>query len=445
MLESHPFFEYRMYYNNDICSRNINEIIKKGGFKEYSPEGITSFLSFRYPISKYTMFKNIFKIPNGEYYKDGTFYTRWTPKFNNNNISFSEAKKNVLKLLIKSINKIIQDKKIIGLTLSGGVDSSLLCGLLIKHFPKIELKTYSSGFTTEDEFVYSRMVAQKYSTDHKELVLNKEDYIGDKSILRNLIKNKGAPLHPNEIALALAERQAKKDGCQIVLCGEGADGIFGGYGQLLRMYINIADYSSFAEYFMHEYRYFRIEVAKSLVNSKYLTNDVKMVKDIFDHNKFEDKRNVVFNFIQKIHTPGLIIRGENALSYNGFKPGFPYINNELVNYVNDLPFDYKVRWNSPEAKKNAQQLNFREISELYDTPKYILKKIAESYLPEEVIYRKKYGFPVPFYDWFGELRTMDLDDEIFITNNIEHLSGWEKFMIINLNNFIDVYNKKRIR
>lgn len=43
-------------------------------------------------------------------------------------------------------------------------------------------------------------------------------------------------------------------------------------------------------------------------------------------------------------------------------------------------------------------------SEVLDTPKYILKKISENYIPKELIYRKKMGFPVPLTEWFPELQ-----------------------------------------
>ncbi|MFX1504364.1 MAG: hypothetical protein ACFFDH_25615, partial [Promethearchaeota archaeon] len=60
-----------------------------------------------------------------------------------------------------------------------------------------------------------------------------------------------------------------------------------------------------------------------------------------------------------------------------------------------------------------------------------------------IIYRPKYGFPVPFDFWFEELKDWDLDEEIFKTNNISALSGWKKFMIINLNTFLNEFKKHR--
>jgi len=45
--------------------------------------------------------------------------------------------------------------------------------------------------------------------------------------------------------------------------------------------------------------------------------------------------------------------------------------------------------------------------------------------------------------WFEELNEWDLDDEIFRTNDISNLSGWKKFMVINLNTFISEFKKHR--
>ena len=157
----------------------------------------------------------------------------------------------------------------------------------------------------------------------------------------------------------------------------------------------------------------------------------------------ENNKNYVFYFTQKIHTIGLITRGINAMRYNGLPAGFPFINMELVNFANSLPFKFKVKWKSNGSKQRAQGLNFRDISENLDIPKFILKKLAENYLPHKIIYRPKYGFPVPFDLWFEDLKDWDLDEEIFKTNDISNLNGWKKFMIINLNTLFHEFKKHR--
>lgn len=419
--------------------KDLAERIKKFGFSDFNPPGITSYLTFRYPIGDLTMFETYKKIPCGAELKNGKIQYYWYPKFKNEDITFEEAFKKVEDLLIKSIADITSDKKI-AIPLSGGIDSSLVLAICRKLYPDKKIYTYSAGFYGDDEFEYSRLVAKKNNSIHKEKVLYREDFIGENSLLRPLIGQKCAPLHPNEIALANIEKMAKSDGCDIAVCGEGADDIFGGYGQNLRMYMNYKNDTPFFKFFLDNYRYFSLEDRRKIIKDKYLVDDFQLLNSFLDEREMpEDIRDKVFYFIQKVHTPGLIIRGVNAMRFNNMGMGFPYTNIELVNFVNSLPFEFKLRWKSEKHKDASKEMYFRDISEKMDIPKYILKKLAEKYLPHEVIYRPKHAFPVPFDEWFRNLDKWNLDDNVFKTKNISNFNGWKKFMIINLNTFIDVF------
>lgn len=438
------FGTQHVFYTQDKSefSDDLTNLVIKNGFRDFSSEGITSFLSFRYPILNHTMFEGYNSLDTGEFLdENGKSYYYWKPKFNKRKISLEDAIPTVEELLIEAISKLIKDKARIGITLSGGLDSSLITAIVKKHFPKKEVYTYSCGFYGEDEFGYSRIVADLFSDKHTEFVLTRDDFIGENSILRALIKHKAAPLHPNELGLAVAELKARLDLCDIVLCGEGADDIFGGYGKNLRMYL---DYKNtevpFYQFFMDNYRYFKIEEAKKLIKPKYLVDDLDLIRPVFEEDECpQDIKNQVFYFIQRIHTRGLIERGNNALKFNGFAPGFPFTDSSLVDFVNSLDFNYKVRWNEGIDENKVKHLNYKDVSEKYDTPKYILKKVAEKYLPHKIIYRAKYGFPVPFEQWFGQTKEYSLDLEVFNSTDISFLSGWKKFMIINLNNFIEIF------
>ena len=446
MIAKTDYFGTReIYYkeNENIYFNNLTKSITETGFSDYSKEGICSFFTFRYPILANTMFQGYKKLDNGTSYINNSTSYYWKPTFENNSVPFDDALLMCENLLIESLNELIQYKKRIGITLSGGLDSSLILALCKKHFPNKEFYTYSCGFYGDDEFEYSRLVAKQFSDKHYEVVLNKDDFIGNNSILSSLIKQKCSPLHPNELGLAKIELQAKLDLCDIVLSGEGADDIFGGYGKNLRMYLNYSGTTdNFYKYILDEYRYFSIDKIKKLIKPKYLINDLDLLESVFQEDECPDNiENQMFYFIQRIHTPGLIQRGTNALKYSNFEPAFPFIYPKLVNFVNSLPFDYKVHWNTDVATTNLKCLSYRDISEVYDTPKFILKKLAEKHLPHSIIYRKKYGFPVPFEKWLNTLEHYSLDKEVFTSNDISYFSGWEKFMIINLNTFITIFNK----
>jgi asparagine synthetase B (glutamine-hydrolysing) len=421
------------YHNRKETNQNIIPLVQQG-FKDFSPEGITSFFSFRYPVWNFSMFQDIFRVPFGCEMKNGEIVSEWLPHYSHQkHISIDAAIKTIDELLLEAVRRATRGHKI-AIPLSGGVDSSLMVAMCRKLYPNATLYTYSAGFYGDDEFEYSRMVAEIFQTVHQEKVLGQEDYIGEHSLLRPLIRFKAEPLHPNELALASVEKMAKEDGCTLAVCGEGSDDLFGGYGQNLRMYMNYRQDRPFIQFFLDHYRYFTLEDRHSLVRDKYLVDDLSLLNEPWQQKKLPaDIRDQVFYFIQKLHTPGLITRGANAMRFNGLELGFPFIDADLLEFTNSLPFDYKVAWKSPDHEKDAQTMDFRKMSEEMDIPKYILKRLAEKYLPREIIYRQKKGFPVPFGPWLENLHEWDLDQSVFKTSRISHLSGWKKFMIINLN------------
>lgn len=441
MMRTEKFGETITYYHNKALKNNLFDFIKKNGFKDYSPGGITSFLTFRYPIGDITMFEGYKKIPFGQYRENERNQTFWYPKFGGCNDSLDKAIKKIEKLLLDSIKKLTWGLDKIAISLSGGIDSSLIVAMTRKIYPRKKIFTYSAGFYGDDEFEYARSIAQKNSTIHKEKVFYKKDFLGEDSILSNLIKFKAEPLHPNELPLAVIEKMAKNDEMDIVLCGEGSDDIFGGYGQNCRMYMNYDFKESFFKFFLDHYRYFSIE-DRNIIKDKYIVDDLELLMKYIKFCEIgQDFRNWAFYFIQKFHTPGLIIRGANVMRFNEFPIGFPYIDDELVNYTNSLPFEFKVHWKSKKHKEDSKNMYFRDISEKMDVPKYILKKVAEKYLPFEIIYRLKKGFPVPFEHWFKDLNEWDFDKTVFKNNDISKYSGWKKFMLINLDTFIKNFNK----
>jgi len=437
-VKTTKFGEHIAYKNMDRSFEDdLSNEIRKNKFSDFSPEGITSYLTYRHPIGKYTMFKDYQKLPFG-FSEEGC---NWYPNFNIKNDDFITAKNKVEELLLESIKKLTKDKEKIAVTISGGVDSSLIAAMLRKIYPNKELYSYCAGFYGDDEFEYARIVAQDNNFIHSEFRLGKEDFLEKKSLLKELIKFKAAPLHPNELPLAYIEKEAKKDGMDIVLCGEGADDIFGGYGQNFRMYMNYEHKESFFKFLLDRYRYFSLEDRK-IIKEKYLVNDFELTINSLnlEHLNF-DIRNWAIYFTQVLHTPGLITRGANAMRYNGFPLGFPYIEQNLVEYVNSLPFEYKVAWKSEDDKNNALGKSYREISEKYDIPKMLLKKIAENYLNNNIIYRPKKGFPVPFNLWLEDVNSWNLNTRVFKSKDISAFNGWKKFMIINLSLFCDTFEE----
>lgn len=424
------------YYNNQNQTDDVVELVKRHGFKEFSPAGVTSFLSFRYPIGDLTMFQGVKRVPFGYQRRDGKMERQWFPIFpEKTTIPFKNAIKTIKTLLKKEIRYLATQEQI-AIPLSGGVDSAMITALTREVFPKKEIYTYTAGFRGADEFHYAQMVSDIYDTIHHEYNLSLVPILAS-GLIPKLIGVKGEPLHPNEFALAYVEQKAKADGCTIALCGEGGDDLFGGYSHNLRMHYNHTGVIDFWEFFLDNYRYFSLEDRCRIINPKYLVDDRQLLIKYLNTKELpREKNNQMFYFIQKIHTPGLITRGVNAMKWAGIKPGFPFIEFNLVNFVNSLPFTYKVSWKNGSPPENHTKIHYKDLADQYTIPKYILKKLAENYFPPEFIYRPKVAFPIPFENWLDHINMWDLDSEVFTSTNISAFNAWHKFMLINLDFFV---------
>lgn len=137
----------------------------------------------------------------------------------------------------------------------------------------------------------------------------------------------------------------------------------------------------------------------------------------------------------------------------------PFLDHELIEYVNTkVPYGLKLKWINDQEKCKAKGEYSDEYSENRDIPKYILKKVSEKYLPKEVIYRKKVGFPVPLTQWLPDISSIALDtlkDAYWIDNsNLENLideastnskSGQILWMFINIEKFRKKYFEREWR
>ena len=434
---------YYFYHNNDITfSSEIKSILDYEDYNfELNELAISSYLSFRYPILNDTFFKDIFSIAPGNFIKikNGNFsiHKYWTPE---NNFKMQSNDKGeeyyideVRKLLLSSVKyRMISDVPI-GAFLSGGVDSSIITAIMAQEASS-PIKTFTIGFEEQgyNEFDYASIIASRYSTDHHEIILSGENYI-DK--MDELINFKDAPLSvPNEVPLHMMSKELKKH-ITVVLSGEGADEIFGGYGRIFR---SPYDYARFKELQMNNYSKKDKEIFWNNYNNKYsnktfnsdldhfynlygyTNNDEKLLfcnQRVINSNyekKLKDFFGSIFNLLgndsyynkmllafEKVHLQGLLYRVDMSTMSTSVEARVPFVDHRLVELAFEIPIKYKLKWVSEKMKLKSKLLMSDKISENYDIPKYILKKAYEKDIDSKVLYRKKMGFPVPLNKWFG--------------------------------------------
>jgi len=309
----------------------------------------------------------------------------------------------------------------IGSYLSGGLDSSIITTLMATISTNT-VKTFTIGFKEQgyNEFEFSNMISKKFKTQHHEILLKSKNYIEN---IGKLISFKDQPLSvPNEVPLFLMSKELSKH-VKVVLSGEGSDELFAGYGKIFRSpydyerskymdknkkFINkfikkygVKKFDNEYQHFLYLYKY------TSLTNKKLLLNENIKLDDI--EEELNEKFKIYFNLLKntsyynkisyifvKIHLIGLLQRLDTATMAASVEGRVPFLDHRLVELAFSMPFKYKLNW----KKRKPKILMSDEISENYDTPKYILKKAYSNILPKKVLCRKKMGFPVPLQFWF---------------------------------------------
>lgn len=413
---------------------------------QYRPQinkaAVSSYLSYRYPILDDTFFQDVESLAPGCYMKirneSVSIHRYWNPctEYEKQSVDHGESYyiENLRDLLRSSVRyRMIADVPS-GAFLSGGVDSSVLAALMAQESDR-PVKTFTIGFEEQgyNEFEYAQLLADRYHTQHKQIHLSGKDFLDN---MIKVIGFKDAPLSvPNEVPLYMMAKELKKD-ITVVLSGEGADEVFGGYGRIfrstddylrarqvemeslpaddrtlfqdkLRAKYGVTSFANELDHFLNIYRYTSVADKKSLLHSDMGVDAAEKVfvqkfQDIFDElpedSSYYNRMSWAF---LRIHVPGLLHRVDTTTMGASVEGRVPFLDHRLVEFMCTVPQHYKIRWNSEPDRLKARLLLSDEISELYDTPKYLLKKAYEGTVPDEILYRRKMGFPVPLNEWFG--------------------------------------------
>jgi len=457
-----------LYYYNDgenlIFSSEIKAILSSGLVDaEFNEEAVDEYLANRYVRTPYTFFENIFQVNPGTYLSIKKDLTVIENKYwdipQNFNMSKNYNEPEILKKLDTELNKAIKYRLIadvpLGTYLSGGVDSSLITGITALNNTE-KLNTYTIGFEEVNEFEYSKIIANKYRTDHHEILMKKEDYISN---WERLINFKDAPLGvPNEIPLAVMSSKLKEK-ITVVLSGEGADELMGGYGRIYRSpfdYSNENPKEAFYDYFISKYDYVPRDMRDQLINTpiNYRKEFDTELRASFDANSNEES---IFKFFHKYHVKGLLQRVDMTTMQTSVEARVPFLDHNLIEFAyNSIPYDLKLRWINEESKKQAKSMNSDQYSETLDTPKYLLRKLSYEYLPKEIVERKKVGFPVPLTEWFENLEILAKEllpkanwlkagvvNDLIEKSRTETRSGQILWMFVNIEIFKRTYFNKQ--
>ena len=262
----------------------------------------------------------------------------------------------------------------VGVLLSGGLDSSLLVGLLAEAGVQ-DLRTFSIGFEdigeeAGSEFEYSDAVVKRFDTRHQKIHIPNSEVLPH---LPDAVRNMAEPMVGQDaVAFYLLAERVSQD-VKVVQSGQGADEVFGGYFWYPQM---DADKGSDLERFRnHYFDRLHSEYLQS-VNTKFHGEDYtsQLVGErlsLGDADTFMDR---VLRFdVTTLIVDDPVKRVDNMTMAWGLEARVPFLDHELVELVMSMP---------PELK-------------LKSGGKHILKNIARGLVPDSVIDRPKGYFPMP--------------------------------------------------
>lgn len=391
---------------------------------EVRPEMVDRFLTFYYVPGEETLFRNIYKLAPGTsmLIRDGktTIRPYWDLKFAPESQNLQNAEEELVALLDESVRQHMISDVPVGFLLSGGVDSTAMLGFAERKSDH-PLSSFTLGFSDPgvvDERPYARLAAERYGSKHYEMTIGAKEFA---EFLPRYAWHMEEPVcEPTAVALYYVSRLAK-DHVKVLISGEGGDEAFAGYpnyrnflwlermkkvagpatsilAELVRFmdqrlkWERAAKYSHLIDQPLDSYYYSRISSPGTFfntnANSLYTldfaaeTDKTFSIEGVRKHLIDSAGYGVVNRMLYvdtKIALPDdLLLKADKMTMANSIELRVPLLDHRVLEFAARLPENFKVR-------------RF--------TTKYIAKTALRKRVPQEILDRKKVGFPVPFSSW----------------------------------------------
>lgn len=410
------------YKNNEFAfASELKALLKLSFDKKINTAALQDYLFLEYIPAPGTILENFYKLPNGHYAEisKGKIsikpYYQFREKIIERPLTIrkeSDVLDEFETLLASSVKyRQISDVPI-GAFLSGGTDSSLICALFQKQNSR-PINTFTIGFDVEgyDESGYASQVAAILKTNHSETHLSEKNSI---SIVDSIVDFYDEPFAaPSTIPSYLVCHVARKN-VIVAMSGDGGDELFMGYGyydlykkikKLYRLDAGIGRHLLKKVFGAGGPRYERASRLFGLPSTNLLAHlwseqqymfSAKEIQKLMSTKEqqlsvvesWESINKLAINDFEKIslfdieqYLPNdLLYKMDAASMASSLEVRTPYLDYRLVEFSYNLPQEYKI--------KNG-------------VSKYLMKKLLERYLPKELVYRRKWGFPAPVGNWLS--------------------------------------------
>ncbi|MEH6994209.1 asparagine synthase (glutamine-hydrolyzing) [Neobacillus drentensis] len=406
-------------------------------------DSLQYYLTYQFVPEPNTMSKGIHKLEPGHYFtkKIGSpmeVKRYWKAHFNPIQKPESDFVKEIQDVLIDSVKMHMRSDVPVGSFLSGGIDSSIIASIAKQFHPAI--KTFSVGFEHQgfSEIDVAKETAEKLGVENISYVITPQEYMNE---LPKIMWHMDDPLaDPACIPLYFVAREARKH-VTVVLSGEGADELFGGYNIyrepqdlemfnkipragkiLLKGIANIMPEGMKGKSFIErgvtpmEERY--------IGNAKMFTEEEKrellsvyreglhftdITKPLYTESKsFDPVDRMQYIDIHTWMRGDILLKADKMTMAHSLELRVPFLDKEVFEAASKIPTNLKTA---------------------NGTTKYILRKAAEGIVPDHVLNRKKLGFPVPIRHWLKN-EMNEWAKTIIRESNTDHL--FNKAYVLNL-------------
>ncbi|MEP6844432.1 MAG: asparagine synthase (glutamine-hydrolyzing) [Panacibacter sp.] len=442
LLARDRFGEKPLYYHADYTQRGrfaqfifaseMKALWAVGVPKNLEGTSMLNYLTLGYtqnPIKKTaTFYSNILSLPPGHYLtvtpNEGRVQMKRWYKFqttiSDGSISSDTYIETFRDLLLQSVERRLRSDVSIGTSLSGGLDSSSIIAAIAgvkdlnKHWENIGFTAAFPGFE-KDELVFSKKAAGHFCIDQKIIEPSAEDWVNH---FHQLMYHQEEPLQSSSVLTQLlVYKLAKENNITVLLDGQGADEVLGGYKKYTQWYLQQLFTKDSSQYFKERKLLRQNDFIDSWGWRNYAaaifpgkTAQVLQQKAITQQNNHPFiNRDFLFNFrnADTLQKP-VVKQLEDILYYNTFNTGLPellryadrnsmahsrevrlpFLSHELVQFIFSLPAAYKIK---------------------DGFTKWILRKAMEPQLPKEIVWRKgKVGFEPPQKEWMQNKQVQEM-------------------------------------
>ena len=429
------------YYYNDgqtfMFGSEIKSFLDHPNFvKEVNKQALKPYLTFQYSVLDETFFKNTFRLKPGNYikYKDGKVEIKqyFKAEYLKQDDTYENYKKQVKESLEDSVKcHQISDVEV-GSYLSGGVDSSYIVSMAKPD------KTFTVGFdkTGFDESNFAKDLSKIFNTNNYNSVLTGDDFFNALPIVQYHTDEPHANL--STVPLYFLSKLAREK-VKVVLSGEGADEMYGGYNELnvskwIKAYCKlplafrkalakkartkkkfkgkriICQYDRpLSERFIGNAFIMDDEETRDILCDELKENGIKyadIIKPYYEDVKNEDEiTQMMYINMHFWLAKDMLLKADKMSMANSVELRVPFLDKEVWNVARKIPSKYLIK--DGETKK-------------------VFRDVAAEVIPEEWAKRRKLGFPVPFFMWIKEEKYFNKVKDLFMQDWVSEFFDKDK-------------------